>query len=782
MTDAASSDVRIEDQVLTPADLPALKSFLALPNILVYLPPDGSATDLAEMALSHPERSVVHVWRLASGEMIGLAGLEIHADRHEARLWLVALDVDPHYWLPAAAAKLMLKVAFIDLRLASVRTQCMREDRQTANALRDEHFVEEGIQRGNLWWQGTWKDRALFGVASADWLAASNPKTAGDWFVQCRAEDRGPFSGFLIGQAILLAALCYLAFITVGWIGLPFSLLYVAVIFRIDWLLYQRIQHETRFGMRSLTLGFLFAAGFSLLILLQVIFRIRWSAGISASWLLVVLVFLAFVVFHWGAARKVADHKAPWFWLGSLLLGLPLWAWMVLSSSASEWASISIYSQGWSNWTERVAERAAVVAERQQWQGARAPHVAVALSGGGYRAALIHAGVLAELDRQHLPIRYLTTVSGGSIIGAHYALGYRPGDFIRATWQNKPGLLYSKLGFFQVVSAWLLPWRSDADDYANHFARFYFGKATLHDLPEPPVLIANVTDIEAAPENAREVLFRERAEQQSDLARSVRVADVVAASGAFPGAFDPKTIPWFPSGSGATAAPAVPQRFVDGGVVENMGLEGLRQYLRWRRDMKLPLEKPDVLIVSDASRPSMPAPLATKAELGDLLARVQDISYSLLQHRLLNQFTGQTDFWHWMATRDWDDLVAEVPYGLIDKDLEAGKPEVLRVIVIPATSPQMALKLATVDPARCAFGRRSVGEVQKEVAAFDTLKELPPEDIEKAAWMGAALATLYRNAIQCALQRSAGAATACAIPAALTSCRDFSAIAQVRHQ
>jgi predicted acylesterase/phospholipase RssA len=43
--------------------------------------------------------------------------------------------------------------------------------------------------------------------------------------------------------------------------------------------------------------------------------------------------------------------------------------------------------------------------------------VAVALSGGGYRAAITEAGLLAALDRHCVPIRYLSTVSGGSIIG-----------------------------------------------------------------------------------------------------------------------------------------------------------------------------------------------------------------------------------------------------------------------------------------------------------------------------------------------------------------------------
>lgn len=777
MAGASANELRLDDQALTPADLPAAIDFLALPGIVPYLLPDGPVAPLLNMALSNPQRSLVHVWRLASGEIVGLAGLDVRCERNEARLWVVALDVDPHYWIAAVAARTMLRVAFVDRQLGSVRAECRRDDGRTARALRDEHFVEDGVQRANLRWKGVWKDRSLFGVASSDWFAASTPGTAGHWFVHCRAEDRGPFYGFLIAQAVLLAGLGYLALMTVGSIGLLLALVWIAVIVRIDWLLFQRIRLETRFGLRALSFGFLFACGFSLLLLLQLAFRIRWSAGFSASWAMLGVVLVAILVFHWSAGRKAAEHKVPWFWLGSLLLGLPLWAWMALSISASEWASSSIYAQGGSDWTDQAAKRAEVVDERRHWQEATAPRIALALSGGGYRAALIHAGVLAELDRQHLPIRYLTTVSGGSIIGAHYALGYRPADFIRATWNNKPGLLYSKLSFFQVLSGLLFPWRSDADDYANHFARFYFGRASLADLPDQPVLIANVTDIEAAPENAREIIFRQRAEQQADLSGRVRVADVVAASGAFPGAFDPKTIDWFAGGGAPLAARTVPRRFVDGGVVENMGLEGLRQYLRWRLAMKLPLEKPDVLIVSDASRPSLPAPLATKAELGDLLARVQDISYSAFQRRLLNQFTGQTDFWRWMESAAWDGLVADVPYASIDNDLDAEKPDLLRVIVIPATSPMMAGRLASVDPARCSFGQRSIAAVQGEVAAFDTLEELPAQDIEKAAWLGSALATLYRGAINCALQRATGTTTPCTAPSPLPNCRDFSAIA-----
>ena len=52
--------------------------------------------------------------------------------------------------------------------------------------------------------------------------------------------------------------------------------------------------------------------------------------------------------------------------------------------------------------------------------------VAVTLSGGGYRAAVSHAGLLAGLDAHCVPVHVLSTVSGGSIAGAAYALGVPP--------------------------------------------------------------------------------------------------------------------------------------------------------------------------------------------------------------------------------------------------------------------------------------------------------------------------------------------------------------------
>ena len=48
----------------------------------------------------------------------------------------------------------------------------------------------------------------------------------------------------------------------------------------------------------------------------------------------------------------------------------------------------------------------------------------LALSGGGHRAAFFHIGVLAKLAELGLlrPVQVISTVSGGSIIGALYYL------------------------------------------------------------------------------------------------------------------------------------------------------------------------------------------------------------------------------------------------------------------------------------------------------------------------------------------------------------------------
>jgi predicted acylesterase/phospholipase RssA len=79
--------------------------------------------------------------------------------------------------------------------------------------------------------------------------------------------------------------------------------------------------------------------------------------------------------------------------------------------------------------------------------GAYRGKVGLALSGGGFRAALFHIGVLArlaELDAlRHIEV--LSCVSGGSIIGAHYYLE------LRTLLETKPDHLIDRQDYIDIV-------------------------------------------------------------------------------------------------------------------------------------------------------------------------------------------------------------------------------------------------------------------------------------------------------------------------------------------
>lgn len=73
--------------------------------------------------------------------------------------------------------------------------------------------------------------------------------------------------------------------------------------------------------------------------------------------------------------------------------------------------------------------------------------VGIALSGGGFRASLYHIGVLARLAELDLlrHVEYLSCVSGGSIVGAHYYLE------VRKLLQTKPDHEITKADYIEIV-------------------------------------------------------------------------------------------------------------------------------------------------------------------------------------------------------------------------------------------------------------------------------------------------------------------------------------------
>ena len=77
----------------------------------------------------------------------------------------------------------------------------------------------------------------------------------------------------------------------------------------------------------------------------------------------------------------------------------------------------------------------------------RLPRLGLALSGGGFRASLFHVGVLARLAELDLlrEVQVLSTVSGGSIIGALYYL------HVRNLLQRKPDDQITRTDYIELI-------------------------------------------------------------------------------------------------------------------------------------------------------------------------------------------------------------------------------------------------------------------------------------------------------------------------------------------
>jgi Patatin-like phospholipase len=308
----------------------------------------------------------------------------------------------------------------------------------------------------------------------------------------------------------------------------------------------------------------------------------------------------------------------------------------------------------------------------------------------------------------------------------------------------------------------LWPVHSIADTYSDHFRQAFFGGATLADLPERPILLINVTDLEAGPEQAREVIFPGRSAATAvdgvSLDASTTVADAVAASGAFPGAFRPKYIRWLPADAGvAGTTTARERRFVDGGVVDNFGVEGLRRYLALPgHDGALPA-RPNLLIISDASGYTGPGSFTPDAV--GLLSRSSAFTYEALHRQLYARYAGVLDLLDMVTRLPVREQVGMVTYRSIDERLGTGAPERLATVVLPVTSEAMRFVLARYPECRNDRGE-DAWTVHGRVSVLRTLYELGPEEVKDAFWLGYVVGRVYRPAVECAHALAVGGSCA----------------------
>jgi len=262
-------------------------------------------------------------------------------------------------------------------------------------------------------------------------------------------------------------------------------------------------------------------------------------------------------------------------------------------------------------------------------------HIAVCLSGGGYRAMLFHTGVLWRLIELELlsPINHtvkppggrpktigtfkrISSVSGGSIISAMLglkwtALRFNSGQLIESYVEEvvdpirklagKTLASDSAEGIVRVLGDIIFP-GSVNEHVAAAYDKYLFRKAKLNQLPADPRWVINASNLQSGS------LWRFMSPYMRDwkVGKSIRtdkvtIAEAVAASSAFPPMLAPAVFRFdesdFVPNTGAPGEDNLQRppfttrvELADGGVYDNLGLE--TAYKRYR-----------TLLVSDAGAP-----------------------------------------------------------------------------------------------------------------------------------------------------------------------------------
>jgi NTE family protein len=252
------------------------------------------------------------------------------------------------------------------------------------------------------------------------------------------------------------------------------------------------------------------------------------------------------------------------------------------------------------------------------------PRIALALSGGGFRASIFHLGLLKRLaELNWLPkVDVISTVSGGSIVGAFLTLHWH--ELIQAGGDAQAFTSIISEPFLRLIESrnfltewlsgsWQWPFRKLLD---RSFTRtqaaaellddWFFNNKRCRDLPDIPLLILNATSLQSI----RAWRFTNRGLGDSRFGhsawadRSLSIGTCVGASAAFPPVFPPVRIRReHYSFSGPVYGerdlphfPLIP--LSDGGVYDNNGLEVLIKPVSVP-GMDDRLETADFLIVSD---------------------------------------------------------------------------------------------------------------------------------------------------------------------------------------
>ena len=275
--------------------------------------------------------------------------------------------------------------------------------------------------------------------------------------------------------------------------------------------------------------------------------------------------------------------------------------------------------------------------------------IGLALSGGGFRASLFHAGSLCRLNELGYLSRLdrISSVSGGSITAGILALkwedlksaNFDQGVLVKQVIEPLKAFCRRSVDLPSVIKGILVPWKSVSEYVAAQYSEGLYGPTTLQQLPDYPRFIFNCTNL------ATGVDFRFSKPYAGDYRIGLikqpgfTLARAVAASSAFPPVLSPATFKPDPNAfqkvPGADLYEDITFRqrllLTDGGVYDNLGLETV-----WKR-LK-------TLLVSDAGAPFDYGGIQGKDWLRETLRVITVFSHqawSLRTSLLVRMYQGQ---------------------------------------------------------------------------------------------------------------------------------------------
>ena len=257
--------------------------------------------------------------------------------------------------------------------------------------------------------------------------------------------------------------------------------------------------------------------------------------------------------------------------------------------------------------------------------------IGLALSGGGFRAACFHLGVMKKLDDIGLldKIDLLSCVSGGSIAGGVLALHWGTGTALEKLEEY---LSTRSIAVSSVIGGLLDPFEGRLDKLAKSYDKHLFEGKTLSALAGGPRVYLNATNM-ATGNMFFFVAGGGKPEEMGDHelgvvdAADFPINKAVAASSAFPPVFPPLRL------EPDTYPPAAAVEYVtlsDGGVYDNLGVNPT---LRSRNAL-------DYLIISDGGKPfaivdqpTQSGAIVLKEGLGIMMEQIRGLEFDRIKHR-----------------------------------------------------------------------------------------------------------------------------------------------------